>query len=120
MGYPSDVGLCLTLAGKQFLDAALSEAEKAHARFSEIRNLLKCAEVRTDADSGSVSYLWSEVKWYSIFEGTAFFEELLIELACKDYLFIRIGEASDDTEYWGGFWENPFGMCLTRGITFGR
>jgi len=26
--------------------------------------------------------------------------------------------SDDDTDIRGGFWENPFGMCLTRGIVF--
>lgn len=45
-------------------------------------------------------------------------ENLLQDLNEQDYLFIRIGESDDDTEYRGGFWENPFGMCLVRRITF--
>ena len=35
-----------------------------------------------------------------------------------DYFFIRVGESDDDVEIRGGFWKNPFGMCLVRGIAF--
>lgn len=45
-------------------------------------------------------------------------ENLLQDLDEQDYLFIRVGESDDDTEYRGGFWENPFNMCLVRGIAF--
>ena len=40
------------------------------------------------------------------------------DLEYEDYYFIRVGEDNDDTDVRGGFWENPFGMCLVRGIAF--
>ena len=46
-------------------------------------------------------------------------ENLPQDLDEQDYLFIRIGESDDDTEYRGGFWENPFNMCLNRSIVWG-
>ena len=48
----------------------------------------------------------------------AFIEQLMAELPDEDFRFIRIGEDYDDTEMRGGFWDDPFGMELTRSITF--
>lgn len=118
MGYCSDVGLCLTATGKHVLETALVDAAKNNPHISEIRGLLEKAEVRTDADSGSVGYLWRTVQWYIDYVDVSFIENLLPNMESSDYLFIRISEADDDTEYCGGFWENPLGMCLVRGIVF--
>lgn len=118
MGYYSDVGLCLTAAGKLALDMALTEAEKNNPDVTDIKNMLDSAEVRTDADSGTVAYLWENTKWYDDFPEVRFIESLLQELDGVDFLFIRAGEDSDDTEMYGTFWENPLDMRLTRGIVF--
>ena len=118
MGYRSDVGLCLTAAGKQVLDTALAEAAGSNPHFTEIKNMVDHAEIRTDTDSGTVGYLWRDLKWYADYDEVRFIENLLSKLDDSDYLFIRVGESDDDTEDRGGFWENPLGMCLVRGIAF--
>lgn len=118
MGYRSDVGLCLTTKGKEVLNAALTETEKNNTHIKEIKELLACAEVRSDTDCDSVAYLWRAVKWYLDYDDVGFFENLLNKLDESDYLFIRVGESDDDTDFRGGFWGNPLGMCLTREIAF--
>ncbi|MDR2800940.1 MAG: hypothetical protein LBB52_06710 [Desulfovibrio sp.] len=50
--------------------------------------------------------------------GRGFVESFLKTLEKDGYPFIRVGESDDDTECRGGFWENPLGMCLVRGIAF--
>jgi len=69
-------------------------------------------------ESGAVAWLWEHLKWYLEYEDVAFFESLMNDLEYEDYYFIRVGEDNDDTDVRGGFWENPFGMCLVRGIAF--
>lgn len=118
MGYYSDVGLCLTAAGKLALEAALTEAEKSNPDVTDIKNMLDSAEVRTDADSGTVAYLWENTKWYDDFPEVWFVENLLLELGGADFLLLRVGEDYDDTELQGSFWNNPLGMRLTRSIAF--
>jgi len=119
MGYRSDVGLCLNAKGKEALDAALAEAEKGDEHFTVIKELLDSARVRISADDdGAVAYHWEDLKWYADYSGVNFIENLLRNLDYHYYFFIRVGESDDDTEIHGGFWENPLGMCLVRGIAF--
>ena len=118
MGYRSDVGLCLSAKGKEVLGIALSEAQKTNASFSSIQELLERADVRVSTKDGSVAYQWEDFKWYSDDDDVAFIEKLLHNLDYDDYFFIRVGESNDDTEVGGGFWDNPLGMCLVRGIAF--
>ena len=77
-----------------------------------------CEAVRHSDESGAVAYYWDNVKWYADFLEVRFIENLTVELDWEDFLFIRVGEDSDDTEYRGGFWDNPFPMGLARSITF--
>ena len=117
MGYYSDVGLCLTATGMKVLDAALAALEPHAERTKNIHELLNSPRDKREAD-GAVAWLWESLKWYDDYPDVAFMENLLQDLNEQDYLFIRIGESDDDTEYRCGFWENPFGMCLVRRITF--
>ena len=73
---------------------------------------------REDRESGAAAWHRESLKWYSDYEDVAFFENLLRDLEAEDYLFIRLGDSDDDVEIRGGFWDNPFGMCLMRGIGF--
>jgi hypothetical protein len=87
----------------------------------EIRDFLKCATLKQHDETGTVAYCWDWLKWYPEFPEVAFVEafmEHLNSIDSNEYLFIRVGESEDDTEYRGGFWENPLGMSLTREITF--
>ena len=118
MGYRSDVGFCLSAKGKEALDAALAEAEKSKEHYTLVMGLLDKANSRITADDGTVAYLWQNLKWYADYSDVSFIENLLHSLDHNDYLFIRVGESDDDTEIHGGFWNNPFGMCLVRGIVF--
>jgi len=119
MGYRSDVGLCLTETGKNILDAKLAELGADEERARHIHELLNTPrDKREDQESGAIAWLWEYLKWYSDYQDVSFFEKLLQELDYEDYYFIRVGEFDDDTEVEGGFWDNPFGMCLVRGIAF--
>jgi hypothetical protein len=120
MGYRSDVGLCLTEAGKKILDARLADLEPEADKTRYIHELLNIfRDKREDQDSGDVAWLWEELKWYDDHDDVIFIETLLNDLDEEDYLFIRVGESDDDTEIRGSFWENPFDMRLLRGVAFG-
>ena len=73
---------------------------------------------REDQYSGAITWLWEYLKWYDSYDDVKFVKTLLNDLDEEDYLFIRVGEADDDTEIHGGFLENPFNMCIVRGISF--
>lgn len=118
MGYCSDVGLCLTDTGRETLNARLAVLEPDTERTKNIHELLNYPHDKRETD-GAVAWLWESLKWYDDYPEVAFMESLLQDLDEQDYLLIRVGESDDDTEYRGGFWENPFSMCLVRGIAFG-
>jgi hypothetical protein len=119
MGYRSELGLCLTREVRPKIEHALSELENQNSKTAGIvQELLECGEKREDAKNGCVAYHWANLKWYADYEDVAFVENLLGDLEEEQYLFIRVGEADDDTEYRGCFWDNPFGMALIRGIAF--
>jgi len=119
MGYRSDVGLCLTENGKKTLEAKFTELEAGAASTGYIHDLLNPPRNKhEDPESGAVAWLWEYLKWYTDYEDVAFFENLMNDLDYDDYYFIRMGESDDDVEIRGGFWENPFGMCLVRSIVF--
>jgi hypothetical protein len=117
MGYRSDVGLCLTATGRETLDARLAALNPDTDNTRYIHELLNSPRDKRE-DDGAVAWLWESLKWYSDYDDVGFIENLLNDLDSEDYLFIRVGESDDDTEYRGGFWENTFGMCLVRGIAF--
>lgn len=119
MGYYSDVGLCLTAKGKQALNAALADAEKNNVYFEEINNLLKYVEIHTDSKTGTVGYRWASTKWYEDFGEVAFIENFLSTLDKSDYLFLRVGDDSADTECHGTFWANPVGLRFVREVVLG-
>jgi hypothetical protein len=123
MGYRSDVGLCLTAQAQELLAAELAELIKAdRAKSKTVIDLLNGAKIREDQESGAVSYYWENLKWYPDYDDVSFFESLMLCLERNSldarYYFIRIGESDDDIEIRGGFFDNPFGMYIVRGINF--
>lgn len=117
MGYYSDTALALTGKGVDTLNKKLAAPETSEEIRKEVQGLLSQADSHyTDSNSGAEVWHWAWSKWYSNFPEVAFVESLMAEIDEEDYRFIRIGEDYDDTEVRGGFWENPFGMELTRNI----
>lgn len=119
MGYRSDVGLCLSGEGKKILDeklAALAPEADSTRYIHELLNHYR--DKREDQESGDIAWLWEDLKWYDDHADVIFIETLLNDLDEQDFLFIRVGESDDDTEFRGRFWENPFDMRLLRGVAF--
>ena len=117
MGYRSDVGICLTDAGKKSLETMLANLEAGTEKTRHIHELLDSPDDKQeDQESGAISWVWEYLKWYEDYDDVSFIESLLQSLDEQDYFFIRVGESDDDTEIRGCFWENPFGMRLERGI----
>lgn len=122
MGYYSDVGLALTKAGVDFLQAKLASSEVSEELREEVKSLLSYAERHyTDTASGAEVWYWDCIKWYDYkpdgFQDVCFIMDVLTELEETEYRFIRIGEEYDDTEVKGFFWENPFDLEISRGMT---
>ena len=117
MGYRSDVGLCLTKAGKEAFETRL--AELAPEKAEKVRGLIDCAQSRSfDKESGAIGWYWSSVKWYYEYMEVEFFLRLFHELDEEDYAFIEIGEAGESLAESGNFWNNPFCMRIVKAIAF--
>ena len=119
MGYRSDVGLCLTGAGKKVLDAKLAKLEPGTEMYRDLHGLMNFPDdKREDQKTGAIAWLWKRLKWYPDYEDVAFIEKMLRNLSEEEYLFIRVGEHLYDAEERGDFWDNPFGMYLVRSVAF--
>ena len=117
MGYYSDVSLCLTKTGVNSLKAKLENASPEVK--SEVERLLEYADTHTlDPASEAEFWWWSDIKWYSDFPDVGLMEAFIRELDEKDYHFLRIGEADDDTERLGCYLDNPFNVYLVRSINY--
>ena len=125
MGYRSDVGLCLTKAGKKTFDAMLVELGDDEMT-KRIHELLDFAVKKfEDKDSGAVGWYWKSIKWYDFacddFPDIHFIKQVMDRLDESDeesFLFIIVGENAEDNETHGQFWDNPFDMHLMRGVGF--
>lgn len=116
MGYYSEVGLCLTTDASQRLQELLQTENNEETR-QMVEDLLSEARHLT-TDNGAAAYYWDNLKWYADFSDVSFIETFISSLPWEDYLFIRVGEDNEDTDYRGGLWDNPFTMGLSRCITF--
>ena len=115
MGYSSRVGICISQDAADFLDAKIKVLSPALKE--EVARLFEDAAVKKQDDDARAWY-WDAFRWYSRDCDVAFLEDYLAELDWDQYLYIRVGEDLADIDYHGGLWDNPFGMCLTRGIEF--
>ena len=115
MGYRSLAGICLAQDALNQLDAKIQTLPQPLQE--EVRSLFEDSEF-TREEEGDRAWYWEGFKWYSSDPDLAFLAGYLADLDDEQYLCIRVGENLDDVEYRGRFWDNPFGMCLTRGIGF--
>ena len=123
MGYCSEIGLCLAAPAQAKLKLCLMRLKNGEGTDSAekrklILELFQYATLRKDEESGAAAYHWDSLKWYSEYQDVAFVEKFLEEQDEDEYLFIRLGESEDDTEFKGTFWGSPFGMALARSIVF--
>ena len=124
MGYRSEIGLCLAAQAQAALETSLSNLANGEITYTPeeeklIRALFPAADIRKDENSGTVAYHWSWIKWYSDYPEVRFIESFLATLEDEEYLFLRLGEADDDFESAGAFWDNPLQMSYSRSIAFG-
>ena len=115
MGYRSHVGICLAQDAFNRLEDKIQTLPQ-HLQ-EEARSLFGDSEF-TREDEGSRVWYWEGFKWYSSDPDITFLKGYLSDLEDEQYLYLLVGENLDDVEYHGRFWDNPFGMCLTRGIEF--
>ena len=116
MGYRSEVAIALTseAANKLFV---LQEF------CPELKELVNDADENSHFDKESIDkgfdakLYWNHVKWYDSYTEIQQMETFLyniLEDDC-DFLFLRIGEETDDMETQGHFWDS--GMYIQRCIS---
>ena len=100
MGYYSQVALCVSekVEIPEYLQTTME---------SIWFNLVSTSQ-------GSRLYGCDCLKWYDSYQEIEYLERFMNSLNYEDYLFIRIGEKFDDTEYRGGFFDNPFEFRVER------
>lgn len=81
-------------------------------------------DVVKDTDD-AIFYLTEDVKWYDnnadyplVAKVSEYFDEMDAESRDSDYMFIRLGEDSEDMETRGNYWDNPFDFGYTRKLVF--
>ena len=117
MGYRSNVGLCLSKNGVSLLKQKLGKLD--WKTMSDVKDLLNYPDAHfIDVDTGCELWYWTWLKWYVDYPDVSFIENTLLDMDTEDFLFIRIGDDSDDNDIQGDFWENPFDMGFSRSIEF--
>lgn len=118
MGYRSDIALALT--GQSliaFKDRIKQLPEKIRG---EVEDLLNGYADRHIVENGNECWLWKDLKWYTYapeyYPDVDFVDRFLDEADSNDFYFVRIGEDYEDNEIRGDWWDNPFGLYLSRSI----
>lgn len=118
MGYLSDVCICIKKDSVSKLSEKLTIGKPGELK--QVGALIESADHMTDPVSGDELWHWTDVKWCQTNEDVSFMASIMAELDLRDYLFLRIGEDTDDNEVQGFYWNNPFALCLERRICFER
>ena len=117
MGYRSEVGLLLNKDAVEKLQDKLQETHDV-IRQKVFALLGEYADEHYVYDNATELWIWTNIKWYNDFDDVGFIEKFLRTLHTDDYYFIRIGEALDDTETEGDYWDGDIEMAVSRKITF--
>jgi len=123
MGYRSEVCIGMTDDASRLFRTMLDHLPDNH----EAKALVKDASSlrhqpwgdrhkKTDTDCEDKLY-WECVKWYEGFECVDFVESFITDCVPEeDYRFVRIGEANDDVEERGDYWDSD--ICVHRTISW--
>ncbi len=119
MGYCSNVALCLDSVSEALLKERYEKAENDMApyEYQSLRELLfKSDEMHEKY--GSTLRIWRAQKWHMEFVEIDFLHQLFDEMEYEGFIFYRIGEELDDVRREGGYFDNPFGLRISRGFSF--
>ncbi len=117
MGYHSDVALTLSSKCVESLERKINNSQNCSK--SALCTLLENADKKgTDDRTGDKYWYWNCIKWYNDYPEIYMLEEFMSSLDYDEYLFIRIGEDMNDTDVYGSYYENQFGMYLHHSIEF--
>ena len=130
MGYRSEVGLVLNKKAVDRLRRAFNTYKRLtvlravidkDAKLSELSDIFKEADVyKVDNETKSELYVWSWIKWWDeyITKDVEIVSRFLELMESDDFLFIRLGEDTEDIEILGTYYDNPFGFNYVRKIVF--
>ena len=112
MGYRSEVALALTDDAVRLLEAIAEENQ-------EVKQLIDDAGANTisenEEDKGGILH-WDYIKWYDSYQEIFIIEKLLQTIPDEDFMFIRLGEESDDNVQEGAYYES--GLYIQRAISW--
>ncbi len=117
VGYHSDVALTLSSKCVEALEIKIKNSRNSYK--SALCSLLEKADEKgIDKSTGDKCWHWNWIKWYHDYPEICMLEEFISSLDYDEYLFIKIGEDMNDTDVYGSYYENPFGMYLHHSIEF--
>ena len=105
MGYRSDVFLRVTDDTKKVFEAA----RKICKHFD---GLLTDSEFECGKDSNN--FIWNHTKWYDNYPEIESFNNVISQISEEEYGMIRLGEETNDIEYYGS--PCDFGMYVSRTV----
>jgi hypothetical protein len=113
MGYRSEVALALTGDAANVLRELCEHQPVLKELMND--NVDNHGWDSSDPDfDRPVKLRWSGVKWYEDYLEIRMLQAFMNETDEEEWLFLRIGEESDDTEEQGQFWESD--MYIERSI----
>lgn len=120
MGYHSEVVLALNKSASIAASDMLDYETHPNVRRA-VGRLQSWGSHYRDPDTGAELYHWQNIKWYSddpeYYPDIAFYDSLMRELPEGCFLFVRMGDALNDFEVQGTYWDNPFNIRILRGIS---
>ncbi len=118
MGHFSQVGLALTTAAHDTLQAALRQIADNTLRHEATRLLLMDATRFDSLQQGQVLYFWDWTKWSADRDpGIAWLEAYLDALDSATYVYVRLGEHLGDYDRTGAL-EDVFGVGRRHALDF--
>ncbi len=104
MGYRSDIFLRVTDDTKKVFEAARRVCK-------DLDSLLNDSEFENGYGN---DFIWTNVKWYENYPEIKSFGNVVSQLSEEEYGMIRIGEETNDVEYYGS--PCDFGMYISRTV----
>ena len=115
MGYRSEVALVMKKSLvddlKEYMEQVTSEER------DDIKDIL-CNANNIVSKDDAILYHWMFIKWYPVYLGILCIHKLLEASPAKDYLFLRLGDETDDIETLGSYYDNPFEAHTEVSIVF--
>lgn len=114
MGYRSEVALALTSDAANVLRELCEHQPVLKELINENVDEHGWSYPDPDYPHRAVKLRWSGIKWYEDYLNIRMLQSFVNSIDEEEWLLLRIGEESDDTEEHGQFWESD--MYIERSI----